>query len=406
MAQAQKSIIGAWKALNESVLSVHQQRCAKVRNRNVQCLKCADACTSGCISLVDGELVIDASKCVGCGTCATVCPTCALEPLNPNDAELMSECLNAARAGDGTTAYVACSRVVAACEGLLDDERVVHVVCLGRIEESLTCGLAAAGVEHIVLVCGMCDMCAQKYGRVTAESVITSSNDLLSAWNSPARVTLVHDVPGGALAAGVDEAQAAEAYAAYFAHECACEPIPAAQVETLGYADEADSFSGGQAGTDQRLTANGLSHVMKDGTLPHFIPNRRERLLDSLASMGTPQEKVLSSRLWGCVVIDGSKCTSCRMCATFCPTGAIRKFDNEDGTFGVTHHPADCVKCRSCHDICREGAIIIQDQTRTNYLMDGAVHTYTMRPRDVELDQAHQILDTIRLKIPGNVYER
>ncbi len=48
--------------------SAYGDRCAKVRNRNVACLKCAEACTSGCISIVDDELVIDSDKCVGCGT--------------------------------------------------------------------------------------------------------------------------------------------------------------------------------------------------------------------------------------------------------------------------------------------------------------------------------------------------
>ncbi|MFR3273268.1 MAG: 4Fe-4S binding protein [Slackia sp.] len=33
------------------------------------------------------------------------------------------------------------------------------------------------------------------------------------------------------------------------------------------------------------------------------------------------------------MVIDGTKCSSCRMCATFCPTGAIR-VRCEDGTYG------------------------------------------------------------------------
>ena len=83
----------AFTAVDSGAIRVHRERCAKVRNRNVDCLKCAAACTSGCISLEDGELVIDASKCVGCGTCATVCPTCALESLNPSDAELKAACL-------------------------------------------------------------------------------------------------------------------------------------------------------------------------------------------------------------------------------------------------------------------------------------------------------------------------
>ena len=145
---------------------------------------------------------------------------------------------------------------------------------------------------------------------------------------------------------------------------------------------------------------------MKDGTLPHFVPDRRERLLNALSSFGSANEPSLSTRLWGCVVIDGTKCSSCRMCATFCPTGAIRKFDAEDGTMGVTHHPEDCVKCGSCRDICPEEAILILDEVKTSYLMDGKSHRYTMTPRPVKLDDPQQILNTMKGKIEGNLYER
>ena len=87
MGASKRSIAGKFASMRADAIRVRQDRCAKVRNRNVACLKCAEACTSGCISIVDDELVIDSDKCVGCGTCATVCPTCALESVNPTDAE-------------------------------------------------------------------------------------------------------------------------------------------------------------------------------------------------------------------------------------------------------------------------------------------------------------------------------
>ena len=92
-------------------------------------------------------------------------------------------------------------------------------------------------------------------------------------------------------------------------------------------------------------------HVMKDGTLPHFIPDRRERLLDALAQLGSLRGGKLETRLWGAVVIDGTKCVSCRMCATFCPTGAIAKFDDADGTLGVPT-PGRLREVRQLGDVC------------------------------------------------------
>ena len=367
MGASKRSIAGKFASMRADAIRVRQDRCAKVRNRNVACLKCAEACTSGCISIVDDELVIDSDKCVGCGTCATVCPTCALESVNPTDAELTAQCARAAREGRCT---IACS-ALAGEEAFAD---AAKVTCLGRVDESTLAALAAQGTVDIELACGSCERCAQRVGEATAHLVAETANDLFDAFGSSARVHVEpHEMAG----------------------DFACAPL----VEQAGA-----SWQNVLSGSDFSAA---LPHVMKDGTLPHFLPNRRERLLDSLSQLrdGEPK-RALNNRLWGCVVIDGTKCTSCRMCATFCPTGAIRKFDNDDGIFGVMHFPGDCVKCGSCRDICPEGAILLLDEVKPRYLMDGEVHRYTMKPRDVEIDNPQQILNTMKTLIPGNLYER
>ena len=85
-----KNFLGLLEKLQSADITVHQNRCAVVRNRNATCMKCAEVCTSGCISYNDNELIVSPEKCIGCGTCATVCPTCALEAHRPNDAELLA----------------------------------------------------------------------------------------------------------------------------------------------------------------------------------------------------------------------------------------------------------------------------------------------------------------------------
>ena len=163
-----RSIVGVLADVDSAAIRVRQERCAKVRNRNVACLKCAEACTSGCIALVDDRLMVDASKCVGCGTCATVCPTCALEARNPSDAQLARSCLSA-RCGDEVV--VVCEQVRQALKGLLDESRAAAVVCAGRIDEALACTLAAEGVRRVHVVCGRCVRCDQRHGLDVARMV-------------------------------------------------------------------------------------------------------------------------------------------------------------------------------------------------------------------------------------------
>ena len=468
-AAAHASVGAAFTAVDSAAIRVHRERCAKVRNRNVECLKCAAACTSGCIALVDGELVIDGSKCVGCGTCATVCPTCALEALNPSDAELANACATAARtlaarcraagaetadarrrgtaavdapcrpgaepigtlcrpvgasscspsasgtiAPEGASVVIACSLALEALGDLVDGARVAPVVCAGRVDESLLCGLAAAGVTEAVVLCGRCDRCAQRHGAATAALVAETTRTVLDAWGVPFSVTVTDEVPAAVLRFGVT-AEAARARDAFFAGERACASIGTTGTEDVvpnaeaTRAPGADSVGQGPCpcrSTEEEAAAPFL-HVMKDGTLPHFVPDRRERLLDALAALGDPVQDRLTTRLWGTVVIDGTKCVSCRMCATFCPTGAIEKLDGSDGVFGVTHRPSDCVKCGSCRDICPAQAITVLDEVRTGALVGGEVHRYRMTPRPVSLtDNPHQILDTFRLDFSGDIFER
>lgn len=429
-AGAHRYVGTAFTAVDSGAIRVHRERCAKVRNRNVDCLKCAAACTSGCISLEDGELVIDASKCVGCGTCATVCPTCALESLNPSDAELKAACLRAVR---GDEVVIACSQMEAALGDLLVPGAAAFVVCAGRVDESLLAGLAAEGVGRVTVLCGDCDHCAQRHGRDTAELVAETACQVLATWGDDLEVVVTDVPPASILAEGADEAAAETARTAYFAQERACAPIHKSEEMLAGSSVGADfsppcapnldglSQSAGDVATESGLksapTQNGPGkatahpgrsfHVMKDGTLPHFIPDRRERLLDALAQLGEPEGDKLETRLWGAVVIDGTKCVSCRMCATFCPTGAIAKFDDADGTLGVTHTPGDCVKCGSCRDVCPADAITLLDAVPASWLTGGNRHRYVMTPRPVSLtDNPHQILDTFRLDFNGDIFER
>ncbi len=336
-------------------------------------------------------------KCIACGTCATFSPTCPLDAHPPNDAELLQSCLAAAKAADGE-AIIACEQILTAAEGLYDPEKVVGVGCLGRVEESLLGTLAASGVKHVSLVKAKCAECEHVSGMRTAQLVCDTTAALLETWNSDMQVDIVGKFPSvarlardkgydpnrrGFFTAVKDEAKTAAVVTADFAAQAA-----------LGAQDAAKS-------------APKYTHVMSDGTLPHFIPNRRERLLDALAALGEPQDVMIDTRLWGHVIIDPEKCTSCQMCATFCPTGAISKFQDEDGTFGVQHSPGDCVKCRCCTDICPQGALTLSEEVFAVDLLSGVVERYEMEPVKNPPNNPHQIWHSMKdLLGCDQVYER
>ena len=433
------TVTRALQALQSDHVHVCQERCLLVRNRNAECLRCAQACTSGCISYNEQTkmLDIDQARCVGCGTCATACPTCALEARDPNDTELLA-CLQ------GALNASASKRVAIVCEkaGIAQNECTVRLTCLGRIDESALIQLAAWGAREVTLTCGACNACEHKPGRTVVEEVCESANTLLGLWDGtmhvelkevgpaaeptglPAQETRADRTATHGKIAQVDQ-QIQTACADRTATQSAIEQVnQLIQSADAGKVAEHDTATrdGGRpnlsaeasddkaAATDQVDRPLKRLKVMADGTLPHFVPDRRERLLDALADLGEgpmDSQAMARTRLWGHVVIDTDKCTSCRMCATFCPTGAIVKFDAPDGTFGIDHYAADCVKCLCCQTICRSQAIVVEDTVPENVLVNAVPERHVMHPVRVPKGGVHSIMNSMRdlLGLP-EVFER
>lgn len=433
------TVTHALQALQSDHVHVCQERCLLVRNRNAECLRCAQACTSGCISYNEQTkmLDIDQARCVGCGTCATACPTCALEARDPNDTELLARL-------QGALTTSASKRIAIACEkaGVPQDECTVRLTCLGRIDESALLQLAAWGAREVTLTCGACNACEHKPGRTVVEEVCKSANTLLGLWDSTMHVELKEVGPAAeptglsaqetradrtathGKIAQVDQ-QIQTACADRTATQSAIEQVNQL-IQSAGAGKVAEHDTATRDGDRPNLSAEASDDkaaatdqvdrplkrlkVMADGTLPHFVPDRRERLLDALADLGegpTDSQAMARTRLWGHVVIDTDKCTSCRMCATFCPTGAIVKFDTPDGTFGIDHYAADCVKCLCCQTICRSQAIVVEDTVPANVLVNAVPERHIMRPVRVPKGGVHSIMNSMRdlLGLP-EVFER
>ena len=433
------TVTRALQALQSDHVHVCQERCLLVRNRNAECLRCAQACTSGCISYNEQTkmLDIDQARCVGCGTCATACPTCALEARDPNDTELLA-CLQ------GALNASASKRVAIVCEkaGIAQNECTVRLTCLGRIDESALIQLAAWGAREVTLTCGACNACEHKPGRTVVEEVCESANTLLGLWDGtmhvelkevgpaaeptglPAQETRADRTATHGKIAQVDQ-QIQTACADRTATQSAIEQVnQLIQSADAGKVAEHDTATrdgdrpnlSAEASDDKAAVTDQVDRplkrlkVMADGTLPHFVPDRRERLLDALADLGEgpmDSQAMARTRLWGHVVIDTDKCTSCRMCATFCPTGAIVKFDAPDGTFGIDHYAADCVKCLCCQTICRSQAIVVEDTVPANVLVNAVPERHVMHPVRVPKGGVHSIMNSMRdlLGLP-EVFER
>ena len=389
---ATSRMLGVFDGIASDVLKAFPYRCAVMRNRKASCTKCADACTTGAISITQDEVSVDSDLCVGCGTCATVCPTCALEANNPNDAVLATTALDALIAAKGV-GVVMCDHAWERYAACVDPQRATRVRCLGRVDESVCVSLVAAGADRVVLVHGACDTCERSVGKQTYELVAATADELLSAWRSDVRVELTDKLP-------YDENRRRLLSETGRSMLCALSDAVTPEVLKSDEPEVVCDESG-------RAQAARFMKTMKDGTLPHFIPDRRERLLDALAELGEPENGTLDTRLWGRVVIDASKCRTCYGCATFCPTGAITKWKDETGE-GVDHSPADCVKCRCCTDICPTDALTLYEDVMAPDVASGAVVQHWVLPSVTDdRGRAHSVVNRMKKLLNiEQIYER
>lgn len=405
--------------LSKQNFLIDANRCISVRNRNVSCGKCIEACVSGCIRIDGRRLLVDTARCIQCGTCATACPTGAIQTINPTDAELFETARQAMSHNDNML-VIACAPQIKRAEALVNPETMVRVPCLGRIDESLILAAAALGAQRIALVASDCEHCSYGKGAQTIAAVHQSARVLLAAWESPCKLKLTQKFPK------------------------AC-----AKQTDLGYDFQRRDFllsikstaktSGRETAVFAMRRAMGApeekppeyEHVQADGTLPHYRPRRRALLSSALQHLGTPADTVVSCRLWRRVRIDETHCSGCQMCAVFCPSAALAKRVEIDedanrkplklyrapgnpraarkdaptgepspqlacaasgetkrtlpsgtgasGKVTLVHTPSLCVNCGCCAQLCPHQAISLEASVRARELSGNCTETIPLK---------------------------
>ena len=353
-------IVEVAEALESQAVFLAPDRCTVVRNRHSSCRKCSDACPTDAVGAVDNVLSLDSELCVACGACTVVCPTEALIPLQPLDEDLAEAIANAVVAAGGRAVF-ACARI--ASKHLGDPSKFAEVPCLARMEESVLLELAARDVRDILLVDGTCSTCKFRANVPGIDATVASANQLLAAQGSDIRVERASAFPDDVLLE--DKRSLLGASRRGFFSQAKGTALTAAE-KTV---EVAFIKKGGAAAQTLRERLR-----MSDaGTLPQFNPVRRMHVLDAMDSLGPSVVPEIDTRLFGSVQIDAEACSSCGMCAVFCPTGALKKSDlvpeEGEGSF-LEFSASDCVQCNLCADACLKSCLEVSSVVSTDELFD------------------------------------
>ena len=299
------------------------KRCLRFRHKSATCQACVDACPSDAMRLTGGRIRLNVPSCTACGACSAVCPTDALHMRRPSDEDYEAGLAEAKTSGE----------LVFSC-GYAAKKPGIRVNCAGSIELSYFLRAAAEGVRSVKLVCGDCAKCPRRQKEMNLSETAQTLGELAGEVGVPFGVSV----------------------------ERAPKEVDLSRRRWFGgILRRAGSESAGKA-------------VPLDPALARIadepdrrVPDTRRRLLNSVkvfaAAAPEKTDGSLAAALFAAPKADGDKCTACGICATVCPTEALR-VSNISGSFMISCVKTHCVACGLCRDICFMKAITLEPLPR------------------------------------------
>ena len=293
--------------------------CAHSRSKKTGCNKCIDVCSTQAISSNGDKVKVDPFLCMGCGACATVCPSGAMTYQYPRVSDRGAQ-LRALVNAYSTAAPKAVAPVI------LFHNATDGRDALAKMARGLPAHVLPLETWHVASVGLDVLLGAIAYG---AGGVVI-------------------------LAAGSEAPQYAEATKAEIA-------LAETILHALGYMGahfswldaslaEAKIWNAPAADTVNIKAAFHLSND-KRNTIEFAV----EHLLQH-AKLKPTEVKLQAGAMFGNVVVDQKKCTLCLACAGACPASAL--MDGADVP-RLNFLERNCVQCGLCATTCPENAITL-----------------------------------------------
>ena len=295
--------------------------CAHSRSKKIGCSQCIDICSTRAISSIGDTVEVDPHLCMGCGACATVCPSGAMSYQYPRvvDRGLQLKTL--------LNTY----RVAAKGQGRAPTV-LFHNATDGRDHLS-EFAKAGAGIPASMLP-------------LETWHVASSGLDLLMG-------AIAYGAGHVAILAAGSEAPA---YLDALTREMA---LGQTILNELGYAgthfsvvDSARLLDQVEAGQTPPVPAGFNLSNDKRGTLEFIIEH-----LVKHAPVKKDEITLPAGSLFGAISVDASHCTLCMACVGACPESAL--MDGAD-TPRLDFLERNCVQCGLCKNTCPESAITLE----------------------------------------------
>jgi len=299
--------------------------CAHSRSKQTGCTQCIDVCSTRAIRADGDHVAVEPHLCMGCGACATVCPSGAMSYAYPGPADLGLRIRTLLSTYASAGGRDACLLIHA------DDARDA-IARLARRGKGLPPHVLPLDVHHVASV-GLDTWLAALAWGAASVAVLTTGSEAPQYFSALRFQMQLGDVIAGALGYQgehfrlLDGASVAALEAGLWTW-----PAPLAPRVAATFAPVAD-----------KRTALGLA-------------------LDHLAAHAPVPQRVIplpSGAPFGAIAVDRDACTMCLACVGACPEGAI--IDNPEAP-QLRLVESRCVQCGICAKTCPEDAIALVPQ--------------------------------------------
>lgn len=321
----------------EDSVALDPRRCLRLRSRQNDCDRCAQACPARVLRVSHVAVELD-DGCVRCGRCSAACPTGALQTegfaVTPAHAATSEAPL-----------YVDCWKVPASAS----PQDAPRVPCLGGIGlHHLVRWHVASGGRRIVLVDrGWCGQCSAGSG---AEHPAQKTLDLARALL--ARLAVRESALPRIEASSLPRAQM----------PVDIPEAPAAQPLTRR------EFLAGVTRNALRRLAPAATGQPEQGAqsrrarAARIVGTPRSQLLAQAAVLAARHNRPLPAELFPALQASDA-CRNHQVCAASCPTRALQAYESEDGAAaGIAFDARACIACGDCVRACPERALALAPQ--------------------------------------------
>ena len=321
--------------------------CLNQLYRGVECRTCVERCPAGALSLTEGGLRFDPEACEECGVCLANCPTGVFRLEGWDERGLVQR----VRESEAGRAVLFCGRHPAPYRKEAGEacDCFQVPVCLGGLTKAALFEIASEKkLELMVDACAGCGKkdCAE-FIRQQAKQVC----EMLCACQNAGNLFLTEKRPDGEKGRKRKAVPSGE-------QVCSRRQIIFRLAEAGRRTLTGERPASGGSGVPRVPVPNGV----RTGRRLSYHPEWTERLRRSYRQAYESAAEHGEPAAWPAIRIR-KNCTNCNMCASFCPTWALR-IEVEEGespeqmTAAHYFQPMLCADCRLCEAACPIEAIV------------------------------------------------